>query len=53
MLDVLDPPEQQVTVSATRPSINLSLKGWDKDDPEVRAYLREARTATCPGAGTW
>jgi hypothetical protein len=34
-----------------RPSISLSLEGWDKDDPEVRAYLREARTATCPACG--
>jgi hypothetical protein len=51
MLDVLEPPEQQVAVSATRPSINLSLEGWDKDEPEVRAYLREARMATCLACG--
>jgi hypothetical protein len=35
----------------TRGSINLDLEGWDPDDPEVQAYLRECETATCPACG--
>ena len=34
-----------------RPSINLDLEGWDENDPDVKAYLRQASTATCPSCG--
>ena len=30
-----------------RGSVDLSLEGWDPDDPNVEAYLRECSTATC------
>jgi predicted RNA-binding Zn-ribbon protein involved in translation (DUF1610 family) len=34
-----------------RGSINLGLEGWNPDDPEVREYLRQCETATCPSCG--
>jgi hypothetical protein len=34
-----------------RGSVNLDIEGWDPDDPEVQAYLRECETATCPVYG--
>jgi len=32
-------------------SVNVTLEGWDVNDPEVQAYLRECETATCPSCG--
>lgn len=34
-----------------RGSVNLELEGWDPEDPETQAYLRECSTATCPEYG--
>ncbi len=34
-----------------RASVNLDLEGWDANDPEVKEYLRECSTATCPKCG--
>jgi large subunit ribosomal protein L7/L12 len=31
-----------------RGSVNLDLEGWEADDPEVQAYLRQCSSATCP-----
>jgi len=54
---VTSPPEQievecpgcgRVYKDWYRASVNLTLEGWDADDPEVKQYLRECSTATCP-----
>ena len=34
-----------------RGSINLAVEGWDANDPEVREYMRQCSTATCPVCG--
>ena len=31
-----------------RGSVNLDLEGWDPNDPEVVAYLRDCSIAKCP-----
>jgi hypothetical protein len=34
-----------------RPSVNLTLPGWNPADPFVHQYLRGCSSATCPACG--
>jgi hypothetical protein len=51
LLDVPRDEQPALTIRRRRGSVNLDLEGWDANDPEVEAYLRECETATCPECG--